>query len=556
MKKERQRWLAPGLFALGLTLRLAGLLFKGTHDIDQLVLEWGASVAQNGIGQTPIVIYGFLSYVFHGFAFSLATLAPRFWWAPQKFLEIISEIGILLVLIKLLPRHRASSAIWFYWMNPFFILSGGWLGFWDGPYTLAGLIAILAMRDLPSDARRWFAVGAALAAGALFKPQALIYFIMPLGIYTLWTAALQRRLDRLLWLSAGGLAVFGVAETAYVLLGGGVTGIPRSYLIGDVMPNLCNSCISVWRPITRILQLALGQTGALYELRLPGFVSRVADRLILMSTIALVVVFGLRVASLGRLYAGEKNFEQSKTEAMLRTLGMIAIGAGVIGLFHASDPRMHAHLVVGRYSTGYLAMVSGIVAAGVVLLVGARSITTLIQRVMVVPGEIQPLRRDAPNAEGAYLEVYLILAFGALVIPQLATRAHISHTYAGLVFLIPLAMVNRSIFWPWVTMTVVHFYGYLSTYGIGNSTALPDRDISSYPEAAHRLISSIDQNSFDPLFGFQAAIGNAIRLLMPQEPVLSVLSVIQFACVIVVISELYTRFGNADRLASSAPAAD
>jgi hypothetical protein len=398
-----------------------------------------------------------MSYLFHGLSFSLAEVMPRFWWAPQKFFEVFAEIGIFVTLVRIIPTDRRNSVFWTFWLNPFFILSGAWLGFWDAPYTLTALLAILAVRAIQSERRSWFVAGILLGLGTLFKPQGLIYFVFPLLVYVTGELLWHRRSIPLTSVIAGGASVFGVAEVLVVLAGGSPLAIPRSYLIGDIMPNLCNSCISVWRPVTRALQLALHQSGPLYELRLPSNISRISDLLILAIAVLLLVAFALRVS-------------------------------------------------IKRDS------LRGVKAS----------------------------RNRIPSNQDAAL-LYMILAFGALVVPQIATRAHISHTYAALVLLIPLATVTRSVLIPWIAMISIHFYGYLSSYGIGAATALPLRDTSGYPAAARALIGGLDSSSHPHLLQFQERTNELILRSAPQEPFLSLLSVLQFVCVLYVVTGFFLR---------------
>lgn len=538
------------LLLLGFALRLVGLLFKGTHDLDQLVLEWGASVTQNGLGHTPIVIYGILSYAFHGMGFFFAESVPRFWWAPQKFLELLAEAGILATLFQLLPRCRRQAAIWFYWLNPFFILSGGWDGFWDAPHTLTALLAVLVIRNRGSTRTGWLSAGALLAAGAMFKPQGLIYFILPLVLYLVFDALARRRLSYLVWLGAGGLATYLAAEVCLIMIGGHPMAIPRSYLIGDIMPNLCNSCISIWRPVTRMLQVLLRQPGALYELRLPGPTGQVLDKLILVMTIVLVARFCLRVASVGAPFSNDGRGRMVIVMKLLRATGLGALSIAALGLLHSSDPLMHAHLVAGRYSAGYAGILGILAMIGVVLVSAGQFLARQIERLLSLMASTRQTNGES-DRDGLppYLSVYLVFAFGALVVPQLGTRAHINHTYGGLVFLIPLAVVNRSLWMPWITMVGVHLYGYLSSYGLGIPTALPTRDISAYPQAAQQLVARIDPASYGVLLRFQGGAAQLLRGIFPQEPVLSILSVVQFVCVIFVVREFFGHLGRIERLA-------
>src|SRR6266849_4754354 len=108
-------------------------------------------VREEGLGPAFAGVYGVLSYALFGTAAQGVTLIPRFWWAPYKLLEIGSEAGILACLWFLLPPGRRFWALPFFWLNPWFVLHGAWQGFWDGPYTLFGLLALVILRMVRGD---------------------------------------------------------------------------------------------------------------------------------------------------------------------------------------------------------------------------------------------------------------------------------------------------------------------------------------------------------------------------------------------------------------------
>jgi len=57
----------------------------------------------------------------------------------------------------------------------------------------------------------------------------------------------------------GVILMVALATGFLVVNGGGIWQIPRNYLTSaTVMPNLCNGCISIWRPVTVILYAVLG----------------------------------------------------------------------------------------------------------------------------------------------------------------------------------------------------------------------------------------------------------------------------------------------------------
>jgi hypothetical protein len=225
----------------------------------------------------------------------------------------------------------------------------------------------------------------------------------------------------------------------------------------------------------------------------------------------------------------------------LRWVGISALAVGLIGLLHRSDPKYSPHLVAGLYSPSYAT------ALGTAFILAAFGVIAGPSVSRHAAGALRQ-KQDGPNEIGGtsaggvpeFLAIFLVLAFAALIIPQFGTRAHISHTYAGLVLFIPLAAVQRQLRMAWMTMVGIHFYGYASSYGIGASTPLPNRDLSSYPEAAHSLVSRIDTSSFPGLIGFQARMNDWLHSFLPTEPWLSYLSFIQFCCVLYIVVGLFT----------------
>ncbi len=279
------------LFGVGLALRLPGLLFNGMYDLDQMVLLWGSNVAQLGIGKAFAENYGFLSYLAFGGAATIAEHVPRFWWAPYKAMELSAEIGVLAVLVALVPAPLSILALSMYWLNPWFILHGAWHGFWDGPYVLAALLGVLCLRRFRGERFAWAAFGACLATSGMFKPQGLFQIAAPIGIY-LVLDLLRNRSAALLWFVAGCLAVLAASTAFLVAFGADPLVIPRNYLgAAGAMPNLCNDCLNVWHPVVVLLQRALGQHGATFELSLPGSIQTALHVLAAVVTLGSIGIF-------------------------------------------------------------------------------------------------------------------------------------------------------------------------------------------------------------------------------------------------------------------------
>ena len=168
---------------LGLVLRLSGLLFNGMHDLDQILFEWGSGVRVLGIARSFVENYGVFSYALYGIAVAMAEQVPRFWWAPYKLMEVSFESLVLLALYLALPAGRKKFAFILYWLNPWFILHGAWQGFWEGPSTLCAWLAVLSLGKVRQEKLAWVLAGVTLMTGAMFKPQGLVYFVIPVGIY-------------------------------------------------------------------------------------------------------------------------------------------------------------------------------------------------------------------------------------------------------------------------------------------------------------------------------------------------------------------------------------
>ena len=434
--------LLVSLFVLGLVLRLSGLLFNGMHDLDEILFEWGSGVRVLGIARAFVENYGVLSYVLYGIAVAMAEQLPRFWWAPYKLMEVSFEALVLAALYLVLPAGRKKFALILYWLNPWFILHGAWQGFWDGPHTLFAWLAVLGLGKARKEKLGWVLVGLTLMTGAMFKPQGLVYFVIPVGIY-LGLQWIRYRSPAFVWYVAGVVLLGALATGFLVINGGGLWQIPSNYLTSaTVMPNLCNGCINVWRPITIVLYTVLGPHKFVEMLGPVAPLNSLLNIIFLCAAWALVAVFSWRI----------------------------------------------------------------------------------------------PLTQERL----AYSGLFLILTFASLVMSQLGPRAHINHTYAGLVLLIPLAIASRRVLVPWVAMVAIHLYSHLAVYHLGRAMVLPEMYLDYAP--AQLLIGQVKAalvtQAYTPLLQFQDSI-NQLLQRWPVEPVITQLSMIQFVCVMMIIYELF-----------------
>lgn len=302
------------LFWGALLLRLGGLAFNGQGDMDEFIFSWGTRVQHLGLVKGFFHNYGIFSYAFCGWAADLAELMPRFWWAPLKLMEIGFETVIYFALTALLPDGKKRLALYLYWLNPWFIVHGAFHGFWE-VHTLSALAALLVVRRGPGP-WTWFLAGMVLMAGAMFKPQALFYFVLPAGIY-LVVRALRGRGNEWVWFAAGASAL--TAAVAALLAAGGApwTAIPRNYLtVVRVMPHLCNECINVWRPVTRLIMAWQGQPGATYLLKLPLAMDAALHSMSFAAALGLIAFFS---AALSR------RFEKAGTRDLCFVMAFAAV---------------------------------------------------------------------------------------------------------------------------------------------------------------------------------------------------------------------------------------
>jgi hypothetical protein len=283
-------------FLVGLALRLPGLIFNGMDDLDQMVLVWGADVAKQGIAEAFAENYGFLSYLAFGAAAAMAEWMPRFWWAPYKALEIAGEIGVVAALLALVPVALRLRALALYWLNPWFVLHGAWLGFWDGPWVAVALAGVVALGRIRDARLAWAAFGVLLATSAMLKPQGLFQVAGPVGLGLVVHALRGRGTAPLVAFAAGGAALLAAGAAFLVAAGSDALAIPRNYLgAAGAMPTLCNNCLNVWHPVTVALQSALGQSGPTWELVLPRAAATGLQLLAAVATLGAVVWFAWRL---------------------------------------------------------------------------------------------------------------------------------------------------------------------------------------------------------------------------------------------------------------------
>jgi hypothetical protein len=309
-----RRFLA--VLALGLALRAPGLLFNGTSDLMEAVLDWGADVVALGLARGFSVNYGVLSFAFFGACAAIAESIPRFWWLPEKAFIIAFEAGVFWALLRFVPG-RAGLITMAYWLNPWFIWHGAYQGFWDSPHLFFALCGVLVLARR-QDRTAWMTAGLLLFCSGQFKPQGIIHFAAPLGLF-LAVDALRGRWKPFVWYASG----FGAAAavTALLLCAGGASPLALVHNFQSSLVNrpwLSNGGPGLWRFVSfaamqwqglegdvtlwRVSIPALLAISALTSLGLLGvflaFFRRLSQRgPVTAASVYLVFVFGALVVS-------------------------------------------------------------------------------------------------------------------------------------------------------------------------------------------------------------------------------------------------------------------
>jgi hypothetical protein len=429
------------LFLVGLGLRVPGLLFGGSNDLWDSVLDWGTDVVALGLPKAFGRAYGVFSFALFGLAARLAEEVPRFWWLPYKAMVIAFEAGVLLALLRIVRPAVRRTVLFAYWLNPWFIWHGAYQGFWEGPPLLFGLLAVLALKARPNW-RGWMLAGVLLFISGEFKPQGWIHFGAPLGVFLAceWWRGRTTSLQGFLagfgtatlitggWLWAGGASPWALADNL------------RTVLV--TQPWLSNGGPGLWRFVSYISMQAQGISGEVF---------------------------------------------------------------------------------LWRFAPPWLLAVSGVVtiALAALFVAFARSLSS--------------------SGKAPASAAYLLITFGALAVSQFGLRAHLNHTYAALVLLIPLVIERRRWLVAWGSMLAVVALAHVSSYGMGSPALLPPDALLARYGHADALAAAVKRvPAFvapDLLIQWQIRINATLMGLVSQQTV-SFLSAGVFAAACVLASGL------------------
>jgi hypothetical protein len=282
------------LFLVGLAVRLVGMVFNGMSDFNDMLLDWGFAVHRDGLSAAFGVNYGILSYAMFGLAATFAPSIPRFWWAPYKIINLAFDIAVLLALLRISPPERRKLTLVLYWLNPWFVIHQAYHGFWEAPHILFGLLAVLAVKRETRTA--WILAGALLMVSAMFKPQGLIYFIAPLGVYSAVQLVRGVRTAFLYWL-AGAVAVATVTSLLIWTGGGSALALINNYRSAfTVTVGVSNGGPGIWRFVSFMYMRLTGQTGHVAYLHMPSRLRLMLSGVGGLACVAILVAFALKVS--------------------------------------------------------------------------------------------------------------------------------------------------------------------------------------------------------------------------------------------------------------------
>ncbi len=282
------------IWIIGLLVRVPGLFVNGNPDMIENTFSWGTSVLTLGLAKGFGINYGILSYASFGVTTAFAEMMPRFWFLPEKVLTLIVEVAAVWVLLRLC---RPSMRVWVLaavWLNPWFILHGAYLGFWEGPHILCALLAVWVLSQA-QDRRAWLTVGVLLFCSWQFKPHGILHFAAPLGLY-LAVHAVRGRPRPLLWYCTGVGAAAVV--TSLLLWAGGASPFALIDNLKSAMlsrPWLSNGGLGIWRFVTFVAMWWEGMDGPVTLWRVS------APWLLALSALSSLALLGLFLSLFWRL---------------------------------------------------------------------------------------------------------------------------------------------------------------------------------------------------------------------------------------------------------------
>lgn len=158
------------IIILGLVVRMLSLSFNGIFDI-ATYNEWGLNTLKNGLNETFQGIYFPFQYQLFEFSSWLAVKLNIEYFIIFKSVNLIFDIGNLVVLYFILKKLGISKFyLLIYWIHPWFLNMFS-LGYCDFQFTFFILCTIFFILKATSVSRDFLIAGIFLGFAFLMKPQ-------------------------------------------------------------------------------------------------------------------------------------------------------------------------------------------------------------------------------------------------------------------------------------------------------------------------------------------------------------------------------------------------
>lgn len=158
------------IIILGLVVRMLSLSFNGIFDI-ATYNEWGLNTLKNGLNETFQGIYFPFQYQLFEFSSWLAVKLNIEYFIIFKSVNLIFDIGNLVVLYLILKKLGISKFyLLIYWIHPWFLNMFS-LGYCDFQFTFFILCTIFFTLKATSGSRDFLIAGVFLGFAFLMKPQ-------------------------------------------------------------------------------------------------------------------------------------------------------------------------------------------------------------------------------------------------------------------------------------------------------------------------------------------------------------------------------------------------
>ena len=272
---------------------MPGLFFYGNHNFETYKV-WGNGTRVNGLADTFAGGYGPISYLIMAIADYLGSFNPSVWWWPYKGANLIFEILILYLFIKLFPKEKIEVTL-LYWLNPWFLIPGAWQGFWDAAFGFFVLLTVFIMDEIKKGNKyRFYLGGIIFSLAGLIKPQ-IIAPISILVLIFLLKHFFKLKFREFFMFCLGFLMIPVLFNLYFFLHAKGLFFLWVAYKsFMNYMPYLVNSEINIWHTLTRIIMGMNNIPGPIYSLSTLTFPYNLIEKAAQIAYFILLLLYVLK----------------------------------------------------------------------------------------------------------------------------------------------------------------------------------------------------------------------------------------------------------------------